>query len=386
VTVAQLGARPRRRSRGSARRLRPVLVDLVVAIGVCVGGYRYGAGALQEAEARWVVAVLRRLGVDDVSAAVPRHILVLSGGREPILAEVTASCSATLSVLGLTALALTVLRRRRQHAVAGLVVASAAMLALNHLRLLGSAASGLWWGNGALVLFHDWVGTIWNLAATLLGFLVMVWVTLPPQERAEQDVDGRHTARRPVAWARPGLGYRAEDADLGVRRRTVTLTGLLHRYVLPRRFSRWLAARREAARVDYRIGHLSAEEQVRRISALTSDGLGAHAASLLAVATYERDAVVLDGLAAAVAARQWEPVTGPDVAALRLWARGWSLARGTAAGPRPADDAPDAPAAPPPGTPTGEHAPLPDGRRPRTFARPPLPIPTALNRLSEEHR
>jgi exosortase/archaeosortase family protein len=364
----------------------PVVLDLAIAIGVCVLGYRYGAGLLQAAEARWVVSVLRWTGVEDVSAAVPRHILVLSPDREPILAEVTASCSAALSVLGLTALALTVLRRRRQHAVAGLVVASAALLALNHLRLLGSAAAGLWWGTGALVLFHDWIGTIWNLAATLLGFLLMVWVTLPTQERAEQDVDGRHTARRPVTWARPGLGYRAEDADLGVRRRAVTLTGLLHRYVFPRRFSRWLAARREAARIDYRIGHLAAEEQVRRVTALASDGLGAHVASLLAVATYEKDPVVLDGLAAAVAARQWEPVTGPDVAALRLWARGWALARGAPAGSHPADDEPVVPAVPRPGPPVGAQASVPEGPRPRTFARPPLPVPTSVHRLAEELR
>ena len=56
--------------------------------------------------------------------------------------------------------------------------------------------------------------------------------------------------------------------------------------------------------------------------------------------------VVLDCLAAAIAARQWEPVTNHRVAALRLWARGWLLARG----PQEDDDAPpaadgDAPAA-----------------------------------------
>ena len=374
-----------RGSRGSALRRRLVLGDLVVAIGVCVAGYAYGAPYLQEAEARWVVAVLRRLGVDTVSAAVPQHILIFPPDGEPILALVTAACSATLSLVGLTALALTVLRRRRQHAVAGLVVAGAAMLLLNHLRLLGSTMAGLWWGEDALVLFHDWVGAVWNLVATLVGFLLMVWVTLPPAERAEQDAAGRHTARRPVSWARPGLGYRAER-ELGVQRRAVTATGLLHRYVLPRRFSRWLAARREAARVDYRIGHLPPGEQVARITALAADGLGAHVASLLAVATYEDDPVVLDGLAAAVATRQWEPITGPDVAALRLWARGWLLGRTAST---PAGDAP-------PPVPAVDAAPVsvprprvsrprhPGERRPRTFARPLLPTPTV--RLPEETR
>ena len=386
-----------RRSRSAARRRRPVLLDLALAIGVCAVGYRYGAGFLQESEARWVVAVLRLAGVDTVSAVVPRHILIFPPGREPILAVVTASCSAALSVLGLAALALTVLRRRRQHAVAGFVVATAALLLLNHLRLVASTLAGLWWSDDVLVLFHDWVGTIYNLAATLAGFLVMVWITLPTPDRAEQDADGRHTARRPITWARPGLGYRAER-ELGYRRRTVTATGLLHRYVLPVRISRRLAARREAARIDYRIGSLPADDQVRRIAALAADGLGAHVASLLAVATYEEDPVVLDGLAAAVAARQWEPVTGPDVAALRLWARAWLLGRGTPstdAGTDARDDAaPDQDQA---AAPVPAHRPLPaavprprprpPGRhRPRTFARPPLPAPTPTHPGTEEPR
>ena len=43
-------------------------------------------------------------------------------------------------------------------------------------------------------------------------------------------------------------------------------------------------------------------------------------------------------LAEAVAARQWEPVTGPRVAALRLWARGWRAAALPLPGdPRPVD-------------------------------------------------
>ena len=80
---------------------------------------------------------------------------------------------------------------------------------LNDLRLAASTLAGSGWGGPALVLFHDWVGTVWNLAATLGGFLLMICLTLPTAERAEQDVAGRHTAHRPDSWARPGLGYRA---------------------------------------------------------------------------------------------------------------------------------------------------------------------------------
>ncbi|SET98621.1 exosortase/archaeosortase family protein [Geodermatophilus poikilotrophus] len=314
-----------RRLRRSGRRLVPVLLDLLLAVVICAVGFRYGAGFLQVHEARWVVTVLDAVGVDSVSSSLERHVLVFRPDGEIILAEVTESCSSILSVLGLTALTAVVLRGRRQHAVAGLVVAVAALLALNHLRLVGSTVAGLVWGTPALVLFHDWVGTVWNLAATLGGFLLMVCITLPTAERAEQDVAGRHTARRPDSWARPGLGYRLADDEVGRASRRVNLTGLMYRFVLPTRVARWMGARREAGRIDYRIGHLPSAERAVRVRALADDGLGAHAASLVAVATYDDDPTVLDALATSIAARQWEPVTDPRVAALRLWARGWLL-------------------------------------------------------------
>ncbi|WP_448610424.1 exosortase/archaeosortase family protein [Geodermatophilus sp. URMC 60] len=345
-----------RRPRRSGRRLVPVVFDLALAVVICAVGFRYGAVVLQVHEARWVADVLNLVGVDSVSSSLERHVLVFRPDGEIILAEVTESCSSILSVLGLTALTAVVLRGRRQHAVAGLVVAVAALLALNHLRLVGSTVAGLVWGTPALVLFHDWVGTVWNLAATLGGFLLMVCITLPTAERAEQDVAGRHTARRPDSWARPGLGYRLAEEDVRAASRRLNLTGLMYRYVLPKRVARWMGARREAGRIDYRIGHLPPEERAARVRALAGDGLGAHAASLVAVATYDDDPAVLDALAASIAARQWEPVTNHRIAALRLWARGWLLqhpeqdpvpapvAEPTAA-PRP-DVAPDDPEPP----------------------------------------
>ncbi|MGY1670941.1 hypothetical protein [Geodermatophilus sp. SYSU D00710] len=388
TTAPALGRR--RLSRGTRGRLLPVLLDLALAAVICVAGFATLSGPLQVLEARAVAVVLGWLDPTWSSGVLPGHVLLFRGDGEVIDAVVTASCSSVLSVLGLVALTAVVLRSRGLHALGGLVVAVLAVVLLNHGRLLLSALAGLQWGEGALVLFHDWVGTVWNLVATLGGFLVMVWVTLPAAERAEQDVEGRHTARRPDSWARPGLGYRTADAeDVEARRRRTTVTGLLHRHVLPRRLSAWLAARREAARVDYRLGHLPAAQRVEQVHALAADGLGAHAATLVAVATYESDPLVLDALADAVAARQWEPVTDHRVAALRLWARGWLLARPAAppsalGGPSADDVAPVVVARipVPPATPPRGLTPPPDGSAhpagsaaPRSFARPSAPHP-----------
>jgi carbamoyl-phosphate synthase large subunit len=362
----------------------------VLAAAICLVGFRYLTGPLREFEA-WAMAQVMSLFYPGQAASVlPGHVLLFPEDGTIIDAVVTASCSSILSVLGLTALTAVVLRGRRLHAVGGLLFAVVVLLALNHLRLLLSALAGMWWGDGALVLFHDWVGTLWNLAATLGGFLLMVWVTLPTLERAEQDVDGRHTAQRPDTWARPGLGYRApEGAARQAYHRRTTVTGLLHRYVYPARLSRRLAYHREAGRIDYRIGHLPASARIARIRELVADGLGAHTASLVAVATYDEDPIVLDCLAESIAARQWEPVTNQRIAALRLWARGWLLARGPAHddGAVVDDDVPDAegpartsavpvarmpvPLRPPPATVRSA------GPRPRqlSFARPTAPPP-----------
>lgn len=329
--------RPRRWGSGATRRRSAVLVELVVAVAVCVVGYRFGADWMREHEARWVTGALHLAGVDGVSGVLPGRILIFRPGGELLNAEVTASCSALLSVVGLIALTLTVLRSRKMHALAGLVAAVAGVVVLNDVRLAASTMAGMWWGRGALVLFHDWVGTVWSFASTLVGFLLMVWLTLPAAERAEQNVAGHHTARRPSSWARPGLGYRLPEVEEAAATRRRTLTGLVHRFVLPRPVSRRLAARRETGRIDYRLGHLPAGQRAARVRDLGAAGLGVHTATLLAVATYEQDPEVLDALAEVVAARQWEPVINDRVAALRLWARGWLFHRST---PEPAEPPP----------------------------------------------
>ena len=192
VPAARSAPAPRRAGlirRGSGRRLLPVTLDLLLAVAICLVGFRYLTDPLRELEARGLAQVLSWIYPGRASGVVPGHVLVFPERGGIIDAVVTASCSSILSVLGLTALTAVILRGRKLHALAGLLLALACILALNHLRLLLSALAGIWWGDGALVLFHDWVGTLWNLVATLGGFLLMVWVALPALERAEQDVD-----------------------------------------------------------------------------------------------------------------------------------------------------------------------------------------------------
>ena len=316
--------RDRRRLSGTARRRRHVLLEIVGATVWCVGGFAALIGVARRCEvwlASWVLALL---GEERVSGVLGDAFLVF-GPQGPIVAELTASCSALTSLLALSALALFVLRRRVA-VLAAFLVAAVWIVCANQLRLIASLLAGVHLDVSALVFFHDWVGALFNFVYTLIGLLIMIALTMQSPELAEQDRAGRHTARRPQAWARPGLGYRAVEVERP-RPPRIRLAALAHRWLLPARVSRWLSARRERRRIDYRLGHLDPEQRAQAVRELAGRGLAVHTATLVAVATYETDPLVLDALADAVAARQWEPVSDQQIAALRLWARAWLMRR-----------------------------------------------------------
>ncbi|WP_229071074.1 ATP-grasp domain-containing protein [Actinoplanes sp. DH11] len=320
---------------GTARRRRLVGIEMALAVAGCVGGYLLFIDWARHFEVRICEQIVLALGVDRVSAALGDSFIVFGPGFEPVVAEMTGSCSILSSVLALAALAVIVLRERPQ-VVVGFAVATLFVLAANQLRLLLSLLAGRYFAVDALIFFHDWIGAVINFAYTLIGLLIMIGMTMYDAQRAEQDHTGRHTADRPEAWARPGLGHRvplaADDAPQDAK---VQVAAFLHRKILPRALSVRLARRRERTRVDYRVGHEKAARRAAIVRDLAGKGLGVHTATLLAVATHETDTGVLDALADAVAARQWEPIANADVIALRLWARAWLMRAPRETGPAP---------------------------------------------------
>jgi len=252
--------------------------------------------------------LFRLFGVGGVTAAVGDNLLIASPGHRPILAFISPSCSSLMGILALGTLAVAVLRGRRGHTVVAYVVSAVALFVLNLGRMAASCVAGLWFGRGALLLFHDWVGTVWNFVATLLGFLLLLYLTLPSADRAEQDRYGRHIARRPESWTHAGLGYRV-PAVQRVRANRRSWTGWLIRYFLPASTRRWLARRRESDRIDFRIGFLNVDQRRAAIAELSANGLEPQGASLMALAVFEEDASVLDALARAVFSHANDHVT-----------------------------------------------------------------------------
>ncbi|MFI1989126.1 ATP-grasp domain-containing protein [Actinoplanes sp. NPDC020271] len=323
----------RRKAPATVRRRRLVLVEMLAAVGLCVGGYVLFVDYARHVEVALASRIIDLIGVDRISGVLGDSFVVFGPGMEPVVAEMTGSCTILSSVLALAALAGVALRQRPQ-VLPGFVAASVFVLAANQLRLVLSLLAGRYLAVDALIFFHDWIGAVINFAYTLFGLLIMIGLTMYDAQRAEQDRSGRHTADRPAAWAKPGLGHRVPVEKEPAAPR-VQVAAFVHRRVLPKALSRRLAKRREQRRIDYRVGHENPARRAQIIRELAAKGLGVHTATLLAVASYETDASVLDALAAAVAERQWEPVHSGDVVALRLWARAW-LMQAAAGGDLPA--------------------------------------------------
>ncbi|MFA7323225.1 MAG: exosortase/archaeosortase family protein, partial [Candidatus Nanopelagicales bacterium] len=301
---------------GTARRRNRVALELLGVVLFCTIGFYALSEPVRLLEVPFIVNGLHLLGCSGV-ASLGTNIVVQSP-EGLLVAAVTPSCSALLSVLALTALAGSLFRSRGWRTVRALLATSVLLVLANAVRIGASVALGTVLGSPALSLFHDWVGTIANFIFTLTGFVVMVWLLLPDSIRAEQDRYGRHTANRPVQWAESGFGYRTtipqKDAHMSMKS-PVAWMYRLYPHALRERAAR----RREAKRVDFRVGGLEPSARAAALREMVSDGLAVHAATLWAAASFETDPEVLDALADAVAARQWEPTVNDKVGGIRLW-------------------------------------------------------------------
>ncbi len=319
------GLAPRR---GTRRRRRTVLLEILTLVAAYLTLFELLIGPMRRLETTSVARFFSAFGSNGVTVAHNDSLLIASGGHQPMLTYISPSCSSLMGLLALATLAVAVMRQHRATTVAAYLVAASVLFLSNLARMIASAAAGLWFGQGALVLFHDWVGTIWNFVATLFGFLLLQFLTSPPSDRAEQDRYGRHTARRPESWSRTGLGYRTRTRQR-VRAASDSPLRWFIRHTLPPSVRDALARRRESNRIDYRLGFLDVDQRCSAISELAESGLDTHGASLLAIAVYETEPSVLETLAGVVQASFDRPVTSSREATLHLWARAWELGSGS---------------------------------------------------------
>ena len=160
----------------NARRVR-VASSLLVCLLIAYGGFLLLTGPMRTVEGDLVLGLL---GYGGRISVVGDHVFqVLPAGNDAFRASLTPYCSALIPILALAGIALCILRGNPVRRVVAFLVAGVLILTGNVLRIAASLWIGIEAGPGSLVLFHDWVGTLFALTYTLVGFFLMLYLILP---------------------------------------------------------------------------------------------------------------------------------------------------------------------------------------------------------------
>jgi exosortase/archaeosortase family protein len=161
---------------------------LILCISVTIVGFVVLSDPVRTAE---IALVVRILHVDASHlSAVPGHaIQALPKTGLAFRVQVTPYCSSLIAVLALGGIAGFILQGPLGRRMVAFAAAAALVVACNVVRIAASIWVGMRWGAGDLVLFHNWVGTLFALAYTLLGFLFMLYLMLPKHGETAQALE-----------------------------------------------------------------------------------------------------------------------------------------------------------------------------------------------------
>jgi exosortase/archaeosortase family protein len=156
-----------------------IALRVALALAVTLAGYLVLAGPARHLEALAAVSILRALGARDVFVSGGAMVGIIPPDGPAFHALVTSTCSSLSSLLALACLGrLMPPRPARSRAIA----AALGVVAVgNVVRITASVAMGLVAGRASLVLFHDWVGSLFAFGYTLGGYILMVALLLPKQ-------------------------------------------------------------------------------------------------------------------------------------------------------------------------------------------------------------
>ncbi len=177
--------------------LQVVAVLAVVAVGFVVlqGPYRL-------AEVWLSGGLLARLHVPDVIGTVGDDMFVRHAGTNQAIDLILApECSSLPAVLAIVGLAIPMVPTTGRRVFAGVAVASLLALLGNIVRVDAVIAVGIFSGYLALVLFHTWVAALFDFAAVLAGWVILLRMQLPAGPRPPASPPTRIST--PAAGARP---------------------------------------------------------------------------------------------------------------------------------------------------------------------------------------
>jgi exosortase/archaeosortase family protein len=163
---------------------------LVVAVpAFVISGFIFLQYPARWLEARLADDLLHLVGAGRFLPVVSgSQILVVPPHHPAFWVDLLPSCSALPSVLTLFAIAAALPRRPGLDRPVWMAAVAAALMVVvgNMLRISASIAFGLLAGRTALVLFHNWAGSVFGFGYTLFGFAFMIWLLMPKTGRTEE--------------------------------------------------------------------------------------------------------------------------------------------------------------------------------------------------------
>jgi exosortase/archaeosortase family protein len=159
-------------------RNRSVFLRIALVLAAVVVVFVIFQRPVRQMETGAAVWLLKALGAHNINQAKGVTIEVFPSHQDPFRALVAPSCSALASILTIACLGLLAPNTRGKRFTA-LSVACLSVAVGNIIRIAASVGIGLVFGRSSLILFHDVVGSIFGLAYTLAGYLIMLHILLP---------------------------------------------------------------------------------------------------------------------------------------------------------------------------------------------------------------
>jgi exosortase/archaeosortase family protein len=161
------------------RHLAHAFFRLGCTVAVAVGGFYLLQQPWRKVELRTVVTVLSIIGVNGANHVYGTSVLVAPAHDAPFLAVVTPSCSALAALLAFATIAAFLVPGPPKRRLLAAAAAGALVLVVNVGRIALSLGVGTHFGSHAMVVAHDWIGTLLGLFAVLAGFTLFMFLLLP---------------------------------------------------------------------------------------------------------------------------------------------------------------------------------------------------------------
>ena len=155
------------------------IIKVAAVCGGAASGFVLLQAAMRSAETHSALWLIRLRAPHSVLAIASTTVLIVPRHQAAFDVLITPSCSSLASLLAFGCLAPFMPRCELRRRVLAAGTAGIVIWVGNVLRIAGSIGIGLLAGRASLVLFHDWVGSMFTFVYTMGGYILMLTMLLP---------------------------------------------------------------------------------------------------------------------------------------------------------------------------------------------------------------